>query len=147
MYCVAKKIHFTVGHGGRDKMIKEANKKYVNVSIEALDLFKEQCEECQLKKRRTASKGIVVKPIISKEFNSRGQIDLIDMQSFKFNDYRFLMVYQDHLTKFVILRALTSKRASEVAIQILDIFLLFGCKIVCHTVFETLINNVKLTSY
>ena len=48
------------------------------------------------------------------------------MQSFKFNDYRFLMVYQDHLTKFVILRALTSKRASEVAMQILDIFLLFG---------------------
>jgi len=48
------------------------------------------------------------------------------MQSFKFNDYRFLMVYQDHLTKFVILRALTSKRANEVAMQILDIFLLFG---------------------
>ena len=53
-----------------------------------------------------------------KEFNSRGQIDLIDMQSFKFNDYRFLMVYQDYLTKFVILRALTSKKASEVAMQI-----------------------------
>ena len=93
MYCVAKKIHFAVGYGRRDKMIKEANKKYVNVSIEALELFKEECEECQLKKRRTASKGIVVKPIISKELNFRGQIDLIDMQSFKFNDYRFLMAY------------------------------------------------------
>jgi hypothetical protein len=44
-----KKIHFAVGHGGRDKMIKEANKKYANVSIEALEQFKEQCEECQLK--------------------------------------------------------------------------------------------------
>ena len=32
-----KKIHFAVGHGGRDKMIKEANKKYANVSIEALE--------------------------------------------------------------------------------------------------------------
>jgi len=52
MYCVAKKIHFAVAHGGRDKMIKEANKKYAIVSIEALNLFKEQCEECQLKKRR-----------------------------------------------------------------------------------------------
>jgi hypothetical protein len=52
MYCVAKKIHFAVGHSGRNKMIKEAK------------LFKEQCEECQLKKRRTASKGIVVKHII-----------------------------------------------------------------------------------
>ena len=47
-------------------------------------------------------------------------LSIIDLQSFKYNDYRFLMVYQDHLTKFVILRALTSKRASEVAMQILD---------------------------
>jgi hypothetical protein len=36
------------------------------------------------------------------------------------------MVYQCHLTKFVILRPLSSKRASEVAFQLLDIFLLFG---------------------
>jgi hypothetical protein len=62
-----------------DKMIKEANKKYANVSIEALELFKELCEECQLKKRKLASKGLVVKPIVSKEFNSRGQMYLIDM--------------------------------------------------------------------
>jgi hypothetical protein len=54
---------------------KEANKKYANVSIEALELFKELCEECQLKKRKLASKGLVVKPIVSKEFNSRCQMD------------------------------------------------------------------------
>ena len=36
------------------------------------------------------------------------------------------MVYQDHMTKFVVLRALKSKRAAEVAMQVLDIFLLFG---------------------
>lgn len=35
------------------------------------------------------------------------------------------MVYQCHLTKFVIQRPLTSKRAAEVAFQLLDIFLLF----------------------
>jgi hypothetical protein len=55
-------------------MIKEANKKYANVSKEALELFKELCDECQLKKRKLASKGLVVKPIVSKEFNSRGQV-------------------------------------------------------------------------
>ncbi|XP_071137215.1 KRAB-A domain-containing protein 2-like [Mytilus edulis] len=126
MYSIVQKIHISIGHGGRDKMVKEANRKYANVSYEALELYKELCEECQLKKRRSASKGVVAKPIISKEFNSRGQVDLIDMQSFKYNDYRFLMLYQDHLTKFVILRPLTSKRAYEVAMQILDIFLLFG---------------------
>ncbi|XP_068233399.1 KRAB-A domain-containing protein 2-like [Palaemon carinicauda] len=36
------------------------------------------------------------------------------------------MVYQCHLTKFVILRPLTSKRAAEVAFHLLDIFLLTG---------------------
>jgi hypothetical protein len=36
------------------------------------------------------------------------------------------MVYQDHLTKFVVIRPLTSKRAAEVAYQLMDIFLLFG---------------------
>jgi hypothetical protein len=71
-------------------MIKEANKKYANVSIEALELFKELCEECQLKKRKLDSKGLVVKPIVSKEFNSRGQMDFIDIQSLSYNDYRYL---------------------------------------------------------
>nr|XP_022900156.1 SCAN domain-containing protein 3-like [Onthophagus taurus] len=36
------------------------------------------------------------------------------------------MVYQDHLTKFVILRALKTKRAEEVAYNLLDIFTLIG---------------------
>ncbi|XP_068206187.1 uncharacterized protein [Palaemon carinicauda] len=36
------------------------------------------------------------------------------------------MVNQDHITKFCVLRPLTSKRAAEVAYQLLDIFLLLG---------------------
>ena len=36
------------------------------------------------------------------------------------------MNYQDHLTKFCVLRPLTSKRAAEVAYQLQDIFLLLG---------------------
>ncbi|XP_046550558.1 KRAB-A domain-containing protein 2-like [Haliotis rubra] len=40
--------------------------------------------------------------------------------------FKWIMVYQDHLTKFCVLRPLTSKRAAEVAYQLLDIFLLLG---------------------
>lgn len=36
------------------------------------------------------------------------------------------MVYQDHLTKFVVLSALKSKRAEEVAYKLVDIFTLLG---------------------
>jgi hypothetical protein len=53
-------------------------------------------------------------------------MDLIDMQSLSYNDYRYIMVYQDNMTKFVVLWSLKSKRATDVAMQILDIFLLFG---------------------
>ena len=72
------------------------------------------------------TKGVVVRPILTNEFSSRAQIDLIDMQSMAQNSFKWILVYQDHLTKFVILRALTSKRAAEVAHHLLDIFLLIG---------------------
>ncbi|XP_028044424.1 SCAN domain-containing protein 3-like [Rhopalosiphum maidis] len=58
--------------------------------------------------------------------NSRCQVDLIDMQAQPDDDYKFIMVYQDHLTKFVILRPLTHKRAEEVAYVLIDIFTTFG---------------------
>jgi hypothetical protein len=38
------------------------------------------------------------------------------------------MLYQDHLTKFSVLKALTSKRAAEVGYQLFGIFLLFGAR-------------------
>lgn len=36
-------------------------------------------------------------------------------------DYKFILNYQDHLTKFVILRALKRKSADEVAAELVDI--------------------------
>ena len=123
---VIKRVHLLTGRGGRDKMVKEVNKKYANVTQESLSLFKSLCVECHRKRKRPTTKGTVVRPIVSKDFNSRGQADLIDMQSMKQGEFRWIMVYQDHLTKFCVLRPLTSKRAAEVAYQLLDIFLLLG---------------------
>lgn len=123
---VIMRVHLATGHGGRDRMTKEVNKKYANITREALELFKSFCEECQKKRKRPRTKGVVVRPILTKEFASRGQVDLIDMQSMAQNSFKWIMVYQDHLTKFVVLRPLTCKRAAAVAHQLLDIFLLFG---------------------
>ena len=72
------------------------------------------------------TKGVVVRPILSKDLTSRGQVDLIDMQATAHRNSQWSMVYQDHFTKFCILRPLTTKRATEVAMHLLDIFLLFG---------------------
>ena len=77
-------------------------------------------------KKKHISKGVVVKPILSKEFNSRGQVDLMDFQSNPDGKYKFIMVYQDHLLKFCNITPLTSKKASEVAFNLIDVFTIFG---------------------
>ena len=107
-------------------MTKEINKKYANITQDAITLFKSMCIKCQRKRKRTTTKVIVVKPILSKEFSSRAQVDLIDTQSMCQGQHKWIMVYHDHLTKFCILRPLTSKHASEVVYQLLDIYLLLG---------------------
>ena len=55
------------------------------------------------------------------------------MQSMEANKSKWILVYQDHLTKFCVLRALTSKRASEVAYQLVDIFLLIGAPMILQS--------------
>ena len=107
-------------------MVKELHKKYVSVTEYTINLFKSYCKECQLKRKRPMTKGVVVKPIVTEEFNSRAQVDLIDMQAMPHNSFKWILVYQDHLTKVVIISPLFTKRAIEVVRQLLDIFLLFG---------------------
>ena len=123
---IIKRAHIATGHGGRDKMVKELSKKYANITHDAISIYKSLCIECQRKRKRLTTKGIVIRPILTKNFGSRSQVDLVDMQAMKQGNYKWIMVYQDHLTKFCVLRPLTSKRAAEVAYQLLDIFLLLG---------------------
>ncbi len=55
------------------------------------------------------------------------------MQSQADGDYRFIMTYQDNLTKFVILRPLKNKTAVAVAEELVDIFCIFGAPRILHT--------------
>jgi hypothetical protein len=107
-------------------MLKALNPKYANVSREVVELYKELCEECMKKRKRPTTTGVVVRPILTSDYGSRSQVDLIDMQSMAHNGFKWIMVYQDHLTKYCALRALSSKRAAEVAYQLMDIFLFIG---------------------
>jgi len=115
IYDIIKRAHVSTGHGGRDKMIKALSIKYANITSDVIELFKSFCLECLKKRKRTAVKGVVVRPILTKDFGSRGQVDLIDMQSMPCCQYKWIMMFQDHLTKYCVLRPLTSKRAAEVA--------------------------------
>jgi hypothetical protein len=84
------------------------------------------------RQRTLKKKGFVVNPILHKEINSRYQVGLIDMQSNPDRDMKFILVYKDHLTKF-ILRSLHSKRADEVAYYLLEICTIFGAPNIPHS--------------
>lgn len=99
-----------MGHGGRDRMLAVTSKKYANVTKEMICIFLSMCEVRQQKKVKK-KKGMVSKPILHTEMNSRCQVDLIDFQTQQDGEFKFVMVYQDHLTKFVLLRPLKSKKS------------------------------------
>jgi len=92
MYDIIKKAHISTGHGSRDRMLKHIKEKYANKTIDSLELFKSYCVVCQKKRKRPKTKGVVVKPILSSEFNSRAQVDLIDMQSLPQAQYKRITV-------------------------------------------------------
>lgn len=117
-------IHISCGHGSRDKMINIVQQKYF-IPRPCVEMFLKACKYCQTKKNKIVSK-IVVKPITSKDFMTRGQVDLIDFQSIPDGEYKWLLNYQDHSTKYVCLRPLRSKHAVNVAEELLKIFLQFG---------------------
>jgi hypothetical protein len=74
---VIKRAHIATGHGARDRMLKELGKKYANVTRDSIELFKSMCIDCQRKRVRPMTKGVVVRPNLSKEFSARSQVDLI----------------------------------------------------------------------
>jgi hypothetical protein len=132
LFNILSETHIRTGHGGRTRMLKELQVRYKNITYEVIMLYLNLCKQCQMK-HSAPKKGIVVKPMVSSELNSRCQVDLIDLQSHRDGDYVFIMVYQDHLTKFVQLRPLKSKRAEEVAYHLLNIFLTFGAPAILHS--------------
>lgn len=132
LFDIIHSTHTAIGHGGRDRMMAELKLKYANVTKETIMVYLSLCSDCH-KKSSNPKRGLVSKPILHSAYNSRAQLDLIDMQSQSVNDFRFIMNYQDHLTKFVVLKPLKTKRAEEVAHNLLDIYTTFGAPAILHS--------------
>lgn len=124
IFTVIHEAHLSIGHGGRNRILKELKKKYKNITTEVVMIYLNLCESCK-KKSKVPQKGIA-RSMVFQEMNSRCQVDLIDMQLQPDNDFKFIFVYQNHLTKFVQLCSLKSKRAEEVAYHLNDTFTIFG---------------------
>ncbi|KAL4141348.1 hypothetical protein QTP88_004003 [Uroleucon formosanum] len=119
--CNNQKARLQLCHWG--KMRAVLSKQYA-IPRPAIETFLSICTTCNNKKG--VNRKLVIKPIMSKDFNERGQIDLVDFQSLPDGKYKWILNYQDHHTKFISLLPLESKRAVEVASNLLIIFLTFG---------------------
>jgi len=88
-------------------------------------LFTDTCPRCverQQRNRPTAG----LRPIITRGFNVRGQVDLIDFQSMADGSFRFLLNYIDHGIKFLFSVPIIAKRASCIALALFEIFTIIG---------------------
>jgi len=68
-----------MGHSGIRKTENAVKQHYVNIARAMVERFIACCN-CQLD-RKHPSKPDDIKPIISSTFNSRGQVDLINMMA------------------------------------------------------------------
>lgn len=63
---------------------------------------------------------------VNKRLHHRGQIDVMDMPIELTCNYKYFFVYEDQMSKFVVLKALHGNTASEVAVKLLDILAIIG---------------------
>lgn len=59
-----------------------------------------------------------LRPIICNTYRGRVQIDLIDMQKYAFDGYKWVLTEKDHFSRFVQLFALKTKTGKEVIEQV-----------------------------
>ena len=75
---VIQLLHRETGHGGENKTFKKIKSTYDNITRNLVSKYIKQCERCcENRKRKETASGVVVKPILVKEFNERGQVDLV----------------------------------------------------------------------
>lgn len=125
LFDILYETHCAIGHGGRNRMVIELKNKYCNITNETIMVFLKLCAHCQ-KKVVHPKRALVSKPVLQSTFNSRAQIDFLDMQGQHYNNYCFIMKYQDYLSKFVVLKPLKSKCAAEIASNLIEIYTIFG---------------------
>ena len=129
IFSTIREAHLATGHGGEKRTRYEIfeNRRIANITNAHIRTFISLCEICQKKKYFNRTKNHrTPMSIISSKFGERGQVDLIDLSANPSEGYKYILNYQDHLTKFVVLKPLESKNASVVAENVLDIFTTFG---------------------
>jgi hypothetical protein len=106
--------------------------QFENIGCELCKMFINMCPICitQFKLKQPAAE---IKPIIIHGFGTRGQVNLINFQSIPNGNFSFLMNYIDHGVKFLFSIPLTRKRATCIAVALLEIFTVIGSPMILQS--------------
>ena len=111
-----ERIHAAGGHKGYKKTFQQVKKEVFGISRAEVQWLLEHCQVCLLNRQNTMRAPL--QPIVVREILARVQADLIDMRTKPDGKYVWILHLKDHFSKFSMLDALTSKRASEITFYI-----------------------------
>ncbi|CAG8752715.1 10541_t:CDS:2, partial [Gigaspora rosea] len=103
---------------GNPVLIKDEKWGWVKQSL--VKKFVNNCTVCAV--RKPAFHPLAAKPIIAKNFLSHIQMDLIDLSFDLDKEFKYICHVRDHFSRFSWAKALTSKRAIEVAAYLFELF-------------------------
>ncbi|XP_060800680.1 KRAB-A domain-containing protein 2-like [Amyelois transitella] len=132
-------FHIELNHCGRDKICQVIKNKYY-VQKKAIEIYIALCPVCELKRSNQKNNA----KLRAASFNNSGQLELIDLQSMPDGEYHWLLKYQDCTTKFLYLRPLRTNEITEIASELVKIFLTSGSPGILISTNEQILNEVKI---
>jgi transposase InsO family protein len=126
---IIRALHAHEKHIGSRNTHRQLEKDYGGIPRKVVEAVITRCPECIRKASRKPNQKPAICAINSAHFNHRCQIDLFDMQKTPGGpkkDYRYVLHYLDHYSRFSILRPIKDKSMETVATVVEEIWCLFG---------------------
>ena len=130
--------HQHSGHLGQERTWEHCRTKYWNVTQDHVKHYCMTCYTCMKKNPVSSKIKGSIKPIFSKRFRDRFQLDLIDFRRLRKRDpfgvlMRWVMTLKDHATGITYICALPRKQAHLIAYKLQEIFGFIGYPKIFHT--------------
>ena len=110
LFCILREGHVATWHGREFMLYKRLCRRYFNISLEMCMKFVNDCATC-IKMRVNTNKarsGHI--PILTIGFGSRGQVNIVVLQSAEFDGLKWRLTYCDHGTKFAATSSYPNKQ-------------------------------------
>ncbi len=123
---------------GQERTWTYCRSMYFNVTQRLVGIYCKTCVACCKKNVVSNMQKVSRKPIMSLNWRSRFEIDLMDFCKLRKRDpfgvlMRWILTLKDHATSLVYLCALPRKRANLIAYKLQEIFGIIGYPLIFHT--------------